>query len=95
MTGRAAIALVARREIVERLRERSLLISTLVTLTILTAIVVVPTAIGVGGSQTFKVAVAGPRAMALARAAQPAARAAQAPLPPAPRDRGPQISSSR
>jgi ABC-2 type transport system permease protein len=75
VTGRAAIALVARREIVERLRERSLLISTLVTLAILTAIVVVPTAIGVGGSQTFKVAVAGPRAAALAHAAQPAARA--------------------
>jgi ABC-2 type transport system permease protein len=46
-----------------------------VTLAILTAIVVVPTAIGVGGSKTFKVAVAGPRAQALARAAQPAARA--------------------
>jgi ABC-2 type transport system permease protein len=75
VTGRAAIALVARREIVERLRERSLLISTLVTLTILTAIVVVPAAIGVGGTETFKVAVAGPRAAALAHAAQPAARA--------------------
>jgi ABC-2 type transport system permease protein len=72
---RATVALVARREIVERLRERSLLISTLVTLAIVTAIVVVPAAIGLGGTQTFTVAVAGPRAEQLARAAQPVARA--------------------
>ncbi|MEA2156485.1 MAG: type transport system permease protein [Solirubrobacteraceae bacterium] len=74
MSGRSAIALVARREIVERLRERSLLISTLVTITILAAIIVVPSAIGLGATKTHKVAVAGPRAERLARAAQPAAR---------------------
>jgi ABC-2 type transport system permease protein len=74
VSGRAAIALVARREIVERLRERSLLISTLVTIAILAAIIVVPSAIGLGGTTVHKVAVAGPRAEQLARAAQPAAR---------------------
>jgi ABC-2 type transport system permease protein len=73
VSGRAAVALVARREIVQRLRERSLLISTLVTLAILAAIIVVPAAIGLGGTDTFKVAVAGAEAQRLARAAQPAA----------------------
>ncbi len=74
MRPRTAIALVARREIVERLRERSLLISTLVTLVILAAITVLPAAIGLGGTDTFKVAVAGPQAERLARASQPATR---------------------
>ncbi len=74
MRPRTVTALVARREIVERLRERSLLISTLVTLVILAAITVLPAAIGLGGTDTHKVAVAGPQAERLARAAQPAAR---------------------
>jgi ABC-2 type transport system permease protein len=78
MSRRAAIALVARREIVERLRERSLLISTLVTIAILAAIIVVPSAVGLGGTDTFKVAVAGRQAERLARAAQPPARALDA-----------------
>jgi ABC-2 type transport system permease protein len=67
---RQAAALVARREIVERLRDRSLLISTVVTLAILAAILVVPSLIGVGGTETYKVAVAGPQAEQVARAAQ-------------------------
>jgi ABC-2 type transport system permease protein len=71
---RGVIALVARREITERVRERSLLISTLVTIAMLAAIIVVPSAIGLGGTQEFKVAVAGPQAERVARAAQPAAR---------------------
>jgi ABC-2 type transport system permease protein len=76
--ARTAVALVARREIVERVRERSLLISTLVTIAILTAIIVVPSAIGLGGTQKHKVAVAGPQAEQLARAAQAPARALDA-----------------
>jgi ABC-2 type transport system permease protein len=75
---RAIVALVARREVTERLRERSLLISTLITLAILAAIIVVPSAIGLGGTQKNKVAVAGPQAERVARAAQPAARALDA-----------------
>jgi ABC-2 type transport system permease protein len=78
MSRRATIALVARREIVERLRERSLLISTLVTIAILAAIIVVPSAIGLSGPDTFKVAVAGPQGERLARAAQAPARALDA-----------------
>jgi ABC-2 type transport system permease protein len=76
--ARNAIGLVARREIVERVRERSLLISTLVTIAILTAIIVVPSAIGLGGTQNYMVAVAVPQAERVARAAQPAARALDA-----------------
>ena len=76
--GWTTIRLVARREIVERLRERSLLISTLVTLAILAAFIVVPSAIGLGGTETYKVAVAGAQAERLARAAQPAARSLDA-----------------
>jgi ABC-2 type transport system permease protein len=78
MNGRAAVRLVARREIVERVRERSLLVSTLVTLAILAAIIVLPSALGFGGTQTHTVAAAGPQAERLARAAQPAARALDA-----------------
>lgn len=70
MRPRQAAALVARREIVERVRDRSLLISTVVTLAILAAILVVPTLIGFGGTETYKVAVAGPQAEQVARAAQ-------------------------
>lgn len=61
---------MARREIVERVRDRSLLISTVVTLAILAAILVIPTLIGFGGTETYKVAVAGPQAEQVARAAQ-------------------------
>jgi ABC-2 type transport system permease protein len=78
MSRRTTIALVARREIVQRLRERSLLISTLVTIAILAAIIVVPSAVGLSGPDTFKVAVAGPQAERLARAAQAPARALDA-----------------
>jgi ABC-2 type transport system permease protein len=78
MSRRATIALVARREITERVRERSLLISTLVTIAILAAIIVVPSAIGLGGTEEHRVAVAGPQAERVARAAQPAARSLDA-----------------
>ncbi|MEA2181263.1 MAG: type transport system permease protein [Solirubrobacteraceae bacterium] len=70
MRPRHAAALVARREIVERIRDRSLLISTAVTLAILAAILLIPPLIGIGGTTTYKVAVAGPQAKQVARAAQ-------------------------
>jgi ABC-2 type transport system permease protein len=70
MRPRQAAALVARREIVERVRDRSLLISTAVTVGILAAILVVPPLIGLGGTTAYKVAVAGPQAEQVARAAQ-------------------------
>jgi ABC-2 type transport system permease protein len=74
MRPRHAAALVARREIVERIRDRSLLISTAVTLAILAAILLVPPLIGLGDTTTYKVAVAGPQAEQVARAAQRAAK---------------------
>jgi ABC-2 type transport system permease protein len=74
MRPRHAAALVARREIVERIRDRSLLISTAVTLAILAAILLIPPLIGIGGTTTYKVAVAGPQAEQVARTAQRAAK---------------------
>lgn len=74
MRPRQAAALVARREIVERVRDRSLLISTAVTLVILAAILLVPPLVGLGGTTTYKVAVAGPQAERVARAAQQSAK---------------------
>jgi ABC-2 type transport system permease protein len=74
MRPRHAAALVAQREIVERIRDRSLLISTAVTLAILAAILLIPPLVGIGGTTTYKVAVAGPQAEQVARAAQRAAK---------------------
>ena len=78
MSRRRAVWLVARREIVERLRDRSLLISTVVTLVILAAIVVLPQALGLGGKERYTVAVSGPQAERVAAAAQRTARAVDA-----------------
>jgi ABC-2 type transport system permease protein len=75
MRPRHAAALVAQREIVERIRDRSLLISTAVTLAILAAILLIPPLVGIGGTTTYKVAVAGPQAEQVARAAQRGAKA--------------------
>jgi len=64
-----AIALVARREIVERLRERSLWVSTAITVAVLAGVLVLPTALGFGGATKGTVAVSGPQAAAAARQA--------------------------
>jgi ABC-2 type transport system permease protein len=72
---RAAIALVARREIVERVRERSLWISTGVTVAILAGILVLPGVLGFGGATKGTVVAVGPQAgrvAARARALQTA-----------------------
>jgi ABC-2 type transport system permease protein len=71
----AAVGLVARREIVERVRERSLWISTGVTVAILAGILVLPNLLGFGGATKGTVAAVGPQAeriAALARARQKA-----------------------
>lgn len=70
MTGRDAVAVVARREIRSRLRERALLISTLVTLAILAAIVVLPKLFGSDGPEKVTVAAPPGPAVELAQAAQ-------------------------
>jgi ABC-2 type transport system permease protein len=65
----AAVALVARREVVERVRERSLWISTGVTIVVLAAFLVLPSALGFGGAKKGTVAVVGPRAARVAQQA--------------------------
>jgi ABC-2 type transport system permease protein len=64
----SAIGLVARREVLERTRERSFLIGTLVTIAIVAAVVVLPSIFG-GGTDKVHVAVASPAAERIARAA--------------------------
>jgi ABC-2 type transport system permease protein len=64
-----AIRLVARREIVERSRERSLWVSTGITVLVLAGVLVLPSALGFGGATSGTVAVVGPDAAAVARQA--------------------------
>jgi ABC-2 type transport system permease protein len=61
-----AIALVARREIVERARERSLWASTAITVAVLAAVLVLPSALGFGGATKATIAVADPAAARVA-----------------------------
>jgi len=70
-----AIALVARREIVERIRERSLWVSTGVTIAVLAGVLLLPSALGFGGATKATVAAAGPEALRVAAAARSAQRA--------------------
>jgi ABC-2 type transport system permease protein len=65
---RRAAALVARREIAERLRQRSFLVSTGVTLIILAAVILLPSILGFGDRE-LTVRVAGPEAERIAREA--------------------------
>jgi ABC-2 type transport system permease protein len=72
---REAVFLVARREIVERVRERSLWISTGVTVAVLAGVLILPSALGFGGATKGTVAVVGPeaeRVVARARAGEDA-----------------------
>jgi ABC-2 type transport system permease protein len=70
----SGVRLVARREFGERIRERSFLISTVVTVLILSAVIVLPKLFG--GESTARVAFGGPDAAAVASAAQSQATAA-------------------
>jgi ABC-2 type transport system permease protein len=71
MSGGSMVALVARREIVERMRERSFLISTSVMAIIVILVVVLSTVFGSDGSST--VGVSDPAALPVAQAAAAAA----------------------
>ena len=75
LRGRPAIALVARREITQRLREKSFLISMAVTVVLVVLVAVVPPLLGFGGKQTFTVAVADNASLAVAKAADRGAKA--------------------
>jgi ABC-2 type transport system permease protein len=69
LRGREAIALVARREITQKLREKSFLVSTGVTVALILLVSVVPTVAGFGGRETFKLAASDAAGLAVARAA--------------------------
>jgi ABC-2 type transport system permease protein len=69
MTGRGAVALVARREISERVREKTFLVSTLVSVVVIACVAVLPGALGFGGKTEYTIAVTDPSAHAVADAA--------------------------
>jgi ABC-2 type transport system permease protein len=74
MSGLPAVLLVARREIVTRVRERSFLIATLVTIGVLAAIILLPSALGLDQSKAT-IGVSSAAGERVAAAAAPVARA--------------------
>jgi len=68
LRGRAAVALVARREIRERLREKSFLVSTGVTMALVVLVATLPPLLGVG-DERYTVGATDARGLALARVA--------------------------
>jgi ABC-2 type transport system permease protein len=75
LRGRPAITLVALREITQRIREKSFLISMAVTVTLVVLVAVVPPLFGFGGKQSFTVAVTDNASLAVAKTAQRSAKA--------------------
>ena len=69
MSGREAVALVARREVSQRVREKSFLIGTGVSLAIIVLVVVLPSLLGFGGRTEYTIAVQDPAKAAIAEAA--------------------------
>jgi ABC-2 type transport system permease protein len=69
MTGRQAVALVARREVTERMFEKSFVISTIITLVVIAGVAVLPSALGLGGQDEYTIAVSDPEARPIADAA--------------------------
>ena len=69
LRGRPAIALVARREITQRVREKSFLVSMAVTILLVVLVAVVPPLVGLGGRSTYVLAVSDPASLAVAQAA--------------------------
>jgi ABC-2 type transport system permease protein len=67
VTGRAAVALVARREISERVREKTFIASTIVSFVVIACVALLPPLLGIGEDE-YTVAVAD-------RSAQPIADA--------------------
>jgi ABC-2 type transport system permease protein len=57
MSGRSAVALVARREISERAFEKSFVIGTVISLVVIVFIAVLPSALGFGGRDEYTIAV--------------------------------------
>jgi ABC-2 type transport system permease protein len=69
MSGRRAVALVARREISERITEKSFLISTVVSLAVIACVALLPNVLGFGGEDEYTIAVDDPSMPAVADAA--------------------------
>jgi ABC-2 type transport system permease protein len=69
MRGRDAVRLVARREITSRVRERTFVISTGITLGIVILVVVLPSLLGFGGPSAYTVAATDARGAAVAQRA--------------------------
>ena len=69
MSGREAIGLVARREVAVRLREKSFLYSTLISLAVIACVALLPNLLGFGGQDSYKIAVGDPGSRAVADAA--------------------------
>ena len=69
MSGRSAVGLVARREISERITEKSFLISTVISLVVIACVALLPNALGFGGKDGYTVAVDDPAMQSVADAA--------------------------
>ena len=78
LVRRTAVRLVARRELTERVRERSFLVSTGVSIAIIALVVVLPPLLGFDGPDTFTVGSVGDRAAEIAQAARQGAGAFEA-----------------
>jgi ABC-2 type transport system permease protein len=75
LEGRAAVALVARREITSRLREKAFLVSLGVTMLIIVLVAVLPPLLGAGGATTYRLGVGDAASVPVAEAAERGARA--------------------
>jgi ABC-2 type transport system permease protein len=73
LRGRPAVALVARREMRQKLREKSFLVSMAVTVVIIVLVAVVPPLLGAGGPSSFTIAVTDASAASVAAAAKQSA----------------------
>jgi ABC-2 type transport system permease protein len=69
LRGREAVALVARREITQKLREKSFLISMAVTLVIIVAVAVLPPLFGAGGPTEYRLGATDAESAQIAEAA--------------------------
>jgi ABC-2 type transport system permease protein len=70
MTGRKSVALVARREISERITEKSFLVSTAVSLVVIACVALLPDLFGLGGEEQYTIAVRDPGMQEVAEAAE-------------------------
>ena len=82
MTPRRAVFLTARREVLERVRSRAFVISTLIQVGVVVVIVIVSAVTGGGGTDTFDVGYAGADAKAVITAAGEQAGAVDAKIEP-------------